>query len=116
MLQECICGMQASLREVGGQPERQRKSDEAVQISQSQQQDCRMRTAVQGHHVQMFAGQKDGMLHGAVANVNPGKPSAGDIALPMAVQRDSLVRLVTGSRLRVACPPCTVSSSNSVDA
>jgi hypothetical protein len=31
---------------------------------------CRTQTAVQKEHLQMFAGQNDGELHGAVENVN----------------------------------------------
>ena len=77
---------------------------------------CSTRTAVQKQRVQMFAGQNDGILHGAVADVNPGKPSVCNIPNPVAAQRDSLVQLVTGSRLRVAHPLCTVFSSRSVDA
>jgi hypothetical protein len=58
---------------------------------------CSMRTAVQEQRVQMFAGQNNGMLHGAVADVNPGKPSVYNIPNPVAAQRDSPVQLVTTS-------------------
>ena len=73
------------------------------------------RTVVQRQHVQMFAGQKDGMLHGAVANVSPGRLSVGNVPIPVAAQRDGPVRLGTGSRLRVAHAPCTVSSGSSFE-
>jgi hypothetical protein len=70
---------------------------------------CRTRTAVQEQHVQMFAGQNDGILHGAVADVNPGKPSVGNSPILVAFQRDGPVRLVAGNRLRMAHPLCAVS-------
>ena len=52
----------------------ERRMCEVAPISQSQQRrlqetdGCRTRTAVQEQHVQMFADQNDGMLHGVVAN------------------------------------------------
>jgi hypothetical protein len=63
----------------------------------------------------MFAGQNDGMLHSVVADVNPGKPSAGSIPILVAAQGDGPVRLVMGSRLRVARPLCTVLFGSSVE-
>jgi hypothetical protein len=55
---------------------------------------------------------EDGRLHVAVANVSPGKPSVGNIPIPVASQGNDPVRLVTGSRLRMAHPLCMLSSGN----
>lgn len=57
-----------------------------------------------------------GILHGAVASVDLGKPSAGNLPFQVASQHDCPVRLVTGGRLRLIHPFCTVSSGNSADA
>lgn len=60
--------------------------------------------------------RETGILHGAVASVDLGKPSAGNLSIQVASQHDCPVRLVTGGRLRLTHPFCTVSSGNSADA
>ena len=36
----------------------------------------------------MFAGQNDGVVHGAVADMNPGKPSVGNVPISVVAQPD----------------------------